>query len=231
MDWAMAIERNRNQLLRILAALFVMAGLVEDKMVVTLPRHIYRAVLLVLRPAESAVRRLVIIAARGLVLAARIERSAPSGLIPRNADAHTPAFLLIDPLKRFSFYAPAPHAGVLASCPLPRISVPGLYDPVFVAVRILPRPETISADRLCRRLYALKRALDNLPRQARRLACWLARQHWAREDQGPVKRGRLSPFRPGRPPGHRNRAVHEVDDVLRECHALALDVYSPLDTS
>ena len=34
----------------------------------TLPRHLHRAILRLLRPAESAVRRLIIIAARGLVV-------------------------------------------------------------------------------------------------------------------------------------------------------------------
>ena len=52
MDWALAIDRNRDQLLRIIAALFVVAGLAEGKVVAALPRNIYRAVLLVLRPSR-----------------------------------------------------------------------------------------------------------------------------------------------------------------------------------
>jgi hypothetical protein len=30
-------------------------------------------------------------------------------------------------------------------------------------------------------------------------------------------------MRPGRPPGYRKRVLHEVDEILRECHALAHD--------
>ncbi len=40
----------------------------EVETVPTLPRHLHRAVLRLLRPAESAARRLVIVMARGLVV-------------------------------------------------------------------------------------------------------------------------------------------------------------------
>jgi hypothetical protein len=62
MDLPLAIDRNRDRLLRIIAELFVMAGIAEGGMAAALPRHVPRAVL---RPAESDLRRLVIIAARG----------------------------------------------------------------------------------------------------------------------------------------------------------------------
>jgi hypothetical protein len=67
MDWNLAIERNREALKRIVATLVAMAGL-ADSGPGTLPRHLHTAVLRLLRPAESAVRRLVIVAARGLVV-------------------------------------------------------------------------------------------------------------------------------------------------------------------
>ena len=66
MDWNAAIERNREALKRILAMLVAMAELAGGG--ATLPRHLHRAVLRLLRPAESAARRLVIVAARGLVV-------------------------------------------------------------------------------------------------------------------------------------------------------------------
>ena len=92
MDWNMVIEGNRDALRRIVAMLVAMAGLAgltsplagEDgsarrgeaeasaepgEGAPTLPRHLYRAILRLLRPAESAVRRLIIVAARGLVVA------------------------------------------------------------------------------------------------------------------------------------------------------------------
>ncbi|MGE3832703.1 MAG: hypothetical protein AB7F76_17055, partial [Parvibaculaceae bacterium] len=80
------------------------------------------------------------------------------------------------------------------------------------------------AVRLTRRLAALKRALDDVPRQARRLARWRARREKAK---APKFR---SPLRPGHPPGYRRKPVHPVDDVLIECHELAWDALRP-DTS
>ena len=35
------------------------------------------------------------------------------------------------------------------------------------------------------------------------------------------------PLRQGTPPGHRKKPAHEVDDVLKECHALARDLPPP----
>ena len=67
-----AIERNRVALARIVASLVAMAGLALDPEARgpgrTLPRHLWRAVLRLLRPAEAAARRLIIAAARGLVV-------------------------------------------------------------------------------------------------------------------------------------------------------------------
>ena len=77
MDWNAAIERNREALKRVLAVLVAMAGLGGGDLVlhgrggrtVILPRHLHRAVLGLLRPAEAAARRLIIVAAYGLVVA------------------------------------------------------------------------------------------------------------------------------------------------------------------
>ena len=75
-DWALAIKRNSEALKGIIAALFAMLGLEGEAVVGRIPQPLHRAVLRVLRPAESAMRRLIIIAARGLVvkLAARSPR-------------------------------------------------------------------------------------------------------------------------------------------------------------
>jgi hypothetical protein len=113
MDWNLAIERNREALKRILAALVAMAGGAaftsplwegrreasgggcalaitptrqsddrrpphkgEVNFSATLPRYLHTAVLRLLRPAESAVRRLVIVAARNIVVPPPPPRSA-----------------------------------------------------------------------------------------------------------------------------------------------------------
>jgi hypothetical protein len=87
MDWDAAIEWNRAALLRVLAGLLAMAGLAAGGPG-TLPRHLHRAVLRRLRPAEAATRRLVIAAARGLVVAlAPARRRKP---MPRNKTVPAP---------------------------------------------------------------------------------------------------------------------------------------------
>ena len=68
MDWDLAIKRNSEALKGIIAELFAMLELAGLAPVARLPRSLHNAVLRVLRPAESAVRRLIVIAARGLVV-------------------------------------------------------------------------------------------------------------------------------------------------------------------
>ena len=66
--WDLAIKRNREALKGIIETLFAMLGLVGEATVSRIPKPLHSAVLLVLRPAESAVRRLIVIAARGVVV-------------------------------------------------------------------------------------------------------------------------------------------------------------------
>ena len=70
-------------------------------------------------------------------------------------------------------------------------------------------------ENLGRRLAAVKSALKNLPRQAKRMARWKLRRATM---QSPKFR---SPLRPGPPPGHRRMARDEIDFVLRACHWMA----------
>jgi hypothetical protein len=73
MNWQLAIEKNREALTRILAMLVAMAGIAGEggARSATLPRHLHRFVLRLLRPAEAATRRLIIIAAQGLTVQVR----------------------------------------------------------------------------------------------------------------------------------------------------------------
>jgi hypothetical protein len=213
MDWARAIKRNREPLLDIVAALFAMLGLTGGGSVARIPRGLYYDVLRVLRPAEYAVRRLIVIAARGLVVALPPSRPMPPGRIIGRGGRPRNSFQLFDPRKRFSFDAPA-FSGAHGST----------NDPQVNATPALLSEAHVNATSLCRRLEALKRALEDLPRQAKRLARWRAR----REAMPNPKF--TSPLRPGRPPGHRRKPTHEVDEVLIECHGLAFDALKP-DTS
>ena len=199
----------------------------------TLPRHVYRAILLLLRPAESAARRLIIAAARGIVVALPPPRKPKPKPPIRGPRAHMPVnpkkrrkpaprslnLPLLDPLKRYfrvrRRYVPA-HAA-------PRIRWLGGFDSPF-----LPKPppppappspdDPIDAARLGQRLAVLAAALDDLPGQAQRFARWrarndaaIARDSKARDAaitegmHGPsaVPFRRTSPLRWGRPPGGR----------------------------
>ena len=102
MDWARAIERNSEALKGIVEALFAMLGLAGTGTVARLPRSVHRAVLRLLQPAESAVRRLVVIAARGLVVRLAPSRPMPVGPIGRGGGSRRPSFQLFDPRKNFA---------------------------------------------------------------------------------------------------------------------------------
>src|SRR5262245_24842659 len=81
MDWDFAIERNRERLLPAVLALFTLIGLVEGGMVERVSQRVYRKVLGRVKAAEAAVRRLIIIAARNIVVEPRPKRPRPAGLI------------------------------------------------------------------------------------------------------------------------------------------------------
>ena len=132
-----------------------------------------------------------------------------------------PAFPLLDPLKTFNFDPPSPRP-----TSVPRITFLGLSDPAPIAETRLPMPgDPVSASALFRRLRATRRALDNLDAQARRFARWRARL--AVSKPGPR---RIVALRPGYPPGRRKRPIHEIDEILRDLHALAHYAMEP-DTS
>ena len=81
MDWDLAIKRNSEALKGIIEVLFAMLGLDGTDAASRIPQSLHRAVLRVLRPAESAVRRLIVIAARGLVVKLAPSRPMPKGQV------------------------------------------------------------------------------------------------------------------------------------------------------
>ena len=100
MDWDLAIKRNSEALSGIIEALFAMLGRVATVSRIPLPLHC--AVLRVLRPAESAVRRLIVIAARGLVVKVAPSRPMPKGhKIGKGGGSTLPSFQLFDTRKFF----------------------------------------------------------------------------------------------------------------------------------
>jgi hypothetical protein len=279
MDWNAAINKNREALKRILAMLVAMAGLGNRQSAIVsrqsgsaqaadgstdcllptaycrlaLPRHLHRAVLRLLRPAEAAVRRLVIVMARGLVVElppARPRQPQPGPVTLRNGvgtgilmpRGFRPEPGLRPPARRtfsLSLLDPLPRrrtSGRPAASGVPRISFPGFIAPHPVAVRRPPSPnDPVDAARLALRLEALASALDDLPGQARRFARWrAARDAVGAQDKKPRDRTRFRriwPLRPGRPPGGRRRPAHEVHEVLRDLQWFAVKALERTDTS
>jgi hypothetical protein len=236
-DWANAIEINRDALIAVVGAIFRMLGLAGDGTASRIPGYLHRRALRLLRPAESAARRLIVMAARGLAVepvpalrprpAVSLTKKAKAGDAPGRP--RPPAFQLYDPRKRFTQRR---RGSVLRR--LPRIAVLG-RDPRLVPIWSAPVPASrpaspddglINAQPLCRRLRALNAALDDVPRQAQRLMRWRARRERDRARR-PIF---VTPLRPDFPPGYRRKPVREVDRVLIECHGLALDTMRP-DTS
>ncbi|MEQ1521963.1 MAG: hypothetical protein ABL936_11905 [Aestuariivirga sp.] len=231
MDWDLAIKRNSEALIEIVADLFAILGIVGEATVSRLPWPVYRAALRILRPAESCVRRLIVIAARGLVVAPATSRPGTKGPTrTRKGGALRLSFQLFDPEKRIMIpRRMTPKRGsarihmfnadneLVTIWPPPR-PTPGR------APTPLPADGLVNGARLIRRLEALEGALADLPRQARRLARWQMRQETSPNPSF------KSPLRPGRPPGYRRRVVHQVDELLHECQWLAHRAAMP-DTS
>ncbi len=216
MDWTRAIETNKAALERIIAGLFALLAVQGGA--ARVPLAVYKAIARILHPAESAVRRLIVMAARGLVVSPPKTCPMPPGLVikGRGPKGIGPmAFQLFDTRKIF------PDSETTATrITGPRIRVVDDADPrsLFLA-KFKPKPDGLCGVaetlHLSRRLDAVKRALENLPRQAQRLVRWQARRA-TMENPKFVK-----PLRPGPPPGNRYRGREEIDKVLRECHALA----------
>jgi hypothetical protein len=226
MDWALVIDRNSTALKAIVDGLFGLLGLATR-----LSPAVHRKVLRLLRPAESAVRRLIVIAARGLVVevapirakSTDVKPAASIGVRPKGTQGRSYSFQLFDPRKPFLKISKKKK---VLRVP-PRIYFWGDYDPRISAQFPPPRPPApppppvpdglVDAARITRRLQALESALDDLPRQALRLA---RLQQKRAASPGPTFK---SPMRPGHPPGFRHRRRHEVHEILVECHYLALD--------
>ena len=172
MDWDLAIKRNSKALKAIIEVLFALLGLDGTDAASRIPRSLHSAVLGVLRPAESAVRRLIVIAARNVVVKLAPSRPMPERKVGKGGGSRSPSFQLFDPRKRVAplrvrkftrlvprirFLGPDPRVAAMWPAPKPVVEPP-------------PPPDgRVNAVRLHRRLQALKSALENLPRQAIRL--------------------------------------------------------------
>ena len=231
---AEAAGRDQTAIASIVAGLFALLGLSAGVAPARISLQLRRQILRVLRPAESAVRRLIVILAQRLKPKAAPPRPAPVGLVRAGPQIRRRWFQLFDPRLRFA----SPQSGP-ASAPSVQPRIRSLADGALAPAwlrRPPPKAEAATGARartsdgdglidsanLLRRLEALQGALGDLPRQARRLVRAMAR----RSKSERLKR--QSPLRPGTAPGFRRRPSHEVDHVLERCQwrareALAFD--------
>ena len=203
MDWARAVDINRIALTRIVAELLAMIGLVSALKVERL-----------LRPTESALRRLIVIAARGLIVKLAPKRPMPKGLVIVSKGAGRINFPLFDQRKSFDFIEPENLVFIKV-----RTYESNPFNPFssFYGSPPAAQDESLNATQLRRRLAAISHALETLPHQALRLARWKARRKTI------VNPKFTSPLRPGLPPGYNYKPEVEIDLVLNECHGLAWD--------
>ena len=194
------------------------------------------------------VRRLILAAARDIVVeptspgasgageAKNLQQRQAQGRWRSQAQAQTPA--LVQPVRRAQ--ARWPPFQKEAPWPEPRIRflggppIRGIGFHRFAAEPPPAPPAPVVEEKTSTTAWSVRRtwsavsspsmdAVQDIPRHAMRLARWQARP---KEDRRPE---RWSPLRPGRPPGFRQRPIHEVDEILKECHWLALSENPPLD--
>ena len=218
----------------------------ENAPAFTLPRHLYRAILALLRPAEAAARRLILVAARKLLTPLSIDRSVQPGPVrapllgkgipiwklglanvapppPRKPVQRPPVFQLIDTLRGLPRTPRAP-----AQSSMPRIS--GFDADAPRPAPLPPRPSSndlVDAGGLRRRFAALVLVLNDLPAQTRRRA-----RQAAAVARGAT--GRLWWIRPGPPPGWLkpgSRRRHQEHKVLEDTNGLAFWSLQEPDTS
>jgi hypothetical protein len=222
--WADIIERNTGLLKPIIDALFIMLGGAAR-----LSPGVHRRILRSLRPAESAVRRLIVIAALDVVAKPFRVRPKPVGpIISSKAGTSRCSFALFDPRKRFpQFQQPqkrkvakvAPRFYRVGSDPqgtAPWYAQPCPVPPV-VPAPLPPDDGLVDGARISRRLHALQSALADIPRQAKRLARWRLRRL-----STPHLR-KMDVMRYGRAPGYRKQKTREIDTVLDDCHYFACE--------
>lgn len=215
------IEYYRLALLRMLEALFALAGIKPGGAAVArLPTGVISQIRRVLQASESAVRRLVMVLAEDLPKPALRKRAGPVGKIVRgNGDKdRVPCFGLFDARKSFPELA---HLSPQRKRIVPAHLAPRIidFDRPFTPRPPKPEPpvrDPQAARRVCRRMQALHHALQDLQAQARRM-----KRAMAKAESAPPGPKCYGPRRPGWPPGYRPEQTHPVDVILWECDQFA----------
>ncbi|MCV3239309.1 hypothetical protein [Mesorhizobium sp. ZC-5] len=244
-------ERHRTTLMRLLAFIFVYAGLADDtgsaasdtgragrafeasREAWTLSRRACRRLLLLLRPVEAATRRLIVVLASGLpILNPRAAGSEHPATQP--APTRSPSPLWGGVRGGGSSIAAPSGDGKTSDARPPLFALadrPKRYEWFFSGKPhgagwkgpspALPGDDELDAAGILRRIAALARALDDLPAQADRLVRWRLRRMAAR---AAGKARALSPLRPGIPPGSLPRRAPKRE--RREEHDLLSETHA-----
>ncbi len=215
MSLPQTVNHDASAISRIVAGLAALLGLTAGHAPVRIRSSLRRNVLRLLRPAESAVRRLIVILAQAIALkplrpSLAQTDLAPTGLARGRQRKPGASFALFDPRQRFFAQKRKPK---IAPKTQPRIAFFGGGETRILALSgdapSKPADDGLMPSAgLVHRLAALQNALGDLPHQAKRLARALARR---------AKSARLkgqSPLRPGAAPGYRRRPAHEIDRIL-----------------
>ena len=189
MNDAVIINYQVTALMRLVASMFALVGLVPGGAVVdSISADVRRQVLRILQPAESALRRVILVKARGLVVSLGPKRAALKGVIPKrkSAEDRIPAFVLFDPRKWFRELA-KPHRPLRGT----GSQISGFDEQRFEPPA--PHSNEVNPASLCRRLQALQKALETIPAQAKRLARLQAKRRAAgaplRRNHSSTRRG------------------------------------------
>ncbi len=206
-DWTRYIDANRERLLAVLAALVAMVDGANE-----VSRWVHSMVLASLLLVEASTRRLIAVLARDLVIAPRATKGKPSWPILTGEDeGRVPAFPLFDPRQ-------CVDPKTKRTKGKPRARTPGEWYPPEPEKSVALPDDKVSAAALHRRLAALAVALGDLRKQARRMARKLAAH--PRYQRA---------MRPGRPPGYRKNGKREIDDILADCHDIAMRALAELE--
>ncbi len=215
------IDYQQKALQRMLAVLVVSIGGIDGGRIVVLPRYMRSKIFHFLRPAESALRRMIIVLAAALEQSGysapkRTKRAAPTKPIPKGQRDRIPSFPLIDPRKHFDWFGTKKKRKFAERAPnIIAIGASNWRPEPAPEPKPEPTPDDpIDSARLWMRLLSFKEALEDLPKQAKRMMRLKARN--------PKRFARKMPMRPGWPPGWRQDKRSEVDEILRDCHWLAL---------
>ena len=211
-DWGASLARYSGEVRVVLFDLLRLLGMMGGAVPATVTRSRRLEVLAVLRPLEAAVRRVIVMAARGVSAPAPVRRAPPAKPIPRGdgSSDRPPPFPLFDPRIQ-----PVPRRRTVPKAREPRVWFFDGCDPPRPVRPAAPSPDDrVDASALTGRLLSLKAALGTIPKQARRMARAVARRAAA-------GRKVVRPVRPARPPGHRHRGRRPVDVLLAETHDLA----------